>query len=386
MSAARASIIIVTLEGRKHLEPLLTSLFEGNIDVSDIEILVVDNASERGTATFIEDNFPRARTLELHKNYGFAPAVNLGAVETNGEYIVLLNDDCIVRDNWLDELLKPFDANPAIACVGSLILDETGKEIDFQTGSANIFGWGFHMDEGRLSESARDKPFRTFFACGAACAFKRGIFEKVGMLLEETFAYFEDVEMGWRLNALGYEVWMNPASVVEHQHGATVKRFGPGFHVFLTERNALLNAWCNLSPEECDVVIPIATSLSALRIAARAGSNPEFALGRAGLNSIFSAREERIYHPTANESLRSILKMKRFGRDIDWAPIEALADFSSLLPLAKDRRDSLNRNRKCSTLELLPLMEEPFRPVIGHPREKKFIEEMEPVIREALRS
>ena len=285
----KASVIIVTLVGRRHLEKLLPELIGRQDGGIEMEVLVVDNGSSGECGAYVERHFPDVRVLELKRNYGFAPAFNQGVRETDGEFIVLLNDDCKVRPNWLAELVRPFEGKPSVACVGSLILDAAGEKIDFQTGTVNIFGWGFQKDRGEAASSARHEPFRTLFACGAACAFRRDVFEAAGMLLEETFAYFEDVEIGWRLNALGYEVWMNPSSVVEHHHGATVKRFGKGFHAFLTERNALMNAWCNLSPDEGRVIIPVAMSLSALRFGAKSGVNPYDVLGTEGYGDIFFA-------------------------------------------------------------------------------------------------
>jgi len=382
----KASVIIVTLEGRKHLERLLPGLLAQRDSGIEMEVLVLDNGSSGECRGYVERQFPDARVIELGRNYGFAPAVNRGVKESDGEYVVLLNDDCNVRANWLVELIRPFEANPSIACVGSLILDAAGEKIDFQTGTANIFGWGFQKDRGAEASSARNEPFRTFFACGAACAFRRDVFEAAGMLLEETFAYFEDVEIGWRLNTLGYEVWTNPASVVEHHHGATVKRFGRGFHAFLTERNALLNAWCNLSPDEARVIIPIAMSLSALRFSAKSGMNPYNVLGPEGYGDIFSASAEGLPEPTVFQQLADVGKKVVKGKSLEnIASLEAVADFGRLIPRLETRRGMLQQRRKLPTSALLQLMGEPFRPVIGHPREKKYIEEMGAVIRGALR-
>ena len=381
----KVGIIIVTLEGRKHLERTLPGLLAQRGAGIEMEVLVADNGTSGECKVYVERNFPYVRVIELGRNYGFAPAVNRGVKENDGEFVVLLNDDCKVRPNWLTELLRPFEGNPSVACVGSLILDTAGERVDFQTGTANIFGWGFQKDRGIDASTARSKPFRAFFACGAACAFRRDIFVDAGGLLDETFAYFEDVEIGWRLNALGYEVWMNPASVVEHHHGATVKRFGKGFHAFLTERNALMNAWCNLSPDEARVVIPIAMSLSALRFSAKSGMNPYNVLGPEGYADIFFASADEPPGPAVFQQFADAGKRIAKGHRLEnIALLEAAADFGRLIPKLESRRSTLQQRRKLPTSALLELMGEPFRPVIGHPREIKYIEEMEPVIRGAL--
>jgi GT2 family glycosyltransferase len=381
----RASIVIVNLDGRKLLQGLLPGLFEQDTAGYETEVIVVDNGSTDGSAELVKKQFPRARVLGLDRNHGFAPAVNRGVKDSAGEYVVLLNNDCRVREGWLSELLRTFELSPSIACAGSLILDASGKAIDFQRGTANVFGWGFQQDRGANATKTQDEPFRAFFACGAACAFRRDIFIEAGGLLDETFAYFEDVEMGWRLNALGHEIWMNPASVVEHHHGATVKRFGKGFHVFLKERNALLNAWCNLAPGEAAVILPVALSLSALRYAVMTGSDLERMLGSGALESILTAGGESASTRAISRGMKD--KLKKWGSLMSGsaeASVEAVADFGRLIPTLQPRRDSLQASRKRRTSELLELMGEPFRPVIGHPREKAFINALEPYLKEVI--
>jgi GT2 family glycosyltransferase len=381
----KVSIIIVNLNGKQLLEKLLPSLASVDTCGYDVETLVVDNGSDDGSRELLKEEFPSVKIHPLASNFGFAPAVNIGTEFSDGEYIVLLNNDCILRENWLRELLSTFEQDDSIACVGSLILDSTGGMVDFHHGGANIFGWGFQMGQGMPYRETSEEPFRTFFACGAACAFRRDAFVKAGRLLEETFAYFEDVEIGWRLNALGYEVWINPASIIEHHHGATVKSFGKGFHGFLTERNALLNAWCNLSVDEGNAILPIAMALGTLRIAARSGSSLESAIGMRGMEGILSARGEDISRYSTQRELKdAIKKLGSLVGSTEAAHAEAIADFGRLMPVVRKRRDELEQNRNVSTSELLDLMGDPFRPVIGHPRENAFIEQLEPFLREVI--
>lgn len=386
----KASVIVVNLDGRKLLEELLPGLLDQELSGCDTEVLVVDNGSRDDSIKFVEEQYPQVRLHRLEANYGFSPAVNRGIEETDGEYVVLLNNDCRVRRNWLAELITPFTANEKIACVGSLILDASAKTIDFHYGTGNIFGWGFQRDRGLPVAEARDEPFRTFFACGAACAFRRDVLAEAGGLLEETFAYFEDVEIGWRLNALGYEVWMNPASVVEHRHGATIKRFFSEFHVFLKERNALINMWCNLPADEAGIITPLALSLVALRHNARVDLGPYKISSPLGPDASSpqvggepQQRKGKKYPKGITAGLTAI--RKRWARSNEnVAALEAAIDFGALIPALEQRRKSLQRNRKIGTGDLLDLMGEPFRPVIGHPREKAFIEEIEPYLREII--
>jgi len=386
----KASVIIVNLDGRKLLEELLPGLLDQELSGCDLEVLVVDNGSRDDSIKFVEEQYPQVRLHRLEGNHGFSPAVNRGIEETDGEYVVLLNNDCRVRRNWLAELLTPFKDKKSIACTGSLILDASGGMIDFHYGTGNIFGWGFQRDKGLPAAEAGDEPFRTFFACGAACAFRRDILAEAGGLLEETFAYFEDVEIGWRLNALGYEVWMNPASVVEHHHVATIKRFSSEFHVFLKERNALINMWCNLPADEAGVITPLALSLVALRHNARVDLGPYKISSPLGPDASSSQVGKEAKRWKGKKYPKGIIAgliaiRKRWSRTYEnAAALEAVIDFGTLIPSLELRRKSLQRNRKIGTSDLLDLMAEPFRPIIGHPRENAFIDVIEPYLREII--
>ena len=104
-----------------------------------------------------------------------------------------------------------------------------------------------------------------------------------------------------------------------------------------------------------------------------------------GLRSILTVRGDEPLKRSSVDGIKDMLKKRGSVIGIDrGATLEAVADFGRLIPKVQARRDSLVKQRKVRTSDLLEFLGEPFRPVIGHPREKAFIEEIEPYIREII--
>ena len=100
---------------------------------------------------------------------------------------------------------------------------------------------------------------------------------------------------------------------------------------------------------------------------------------------VFSARGDIVPAEDLTANVRGKLKrLKSSLTGSHGAHIEALIDFGRLIPKLKGRIDSIEGSRKRNTKELLELMGEPFRPVIGHPAEKAYIESLEPYLRDVI--
>ncbi len=109
------------------------------------------------------------------------------------------------------------------------------------------------------------------FPCGAAMLVDRETFLNAGGWDEGTFAYYEDVELGWRLWLLGEEVWLVPQATVFHKHHGTSGRWSEVSRVRLYERNALRMLYTHLERENLERVLPAALLLSADRVLLHAG-------------------------------------------------------------------------------------------------------------------
>jgi GT2 family glycosyltransferase len=254
------SLIVLNWNGREHLSSCLESLSRLDYPHERLELIVCDNGSTDGSASYVRSSFPTFRLLELDRNYGFAVGNDRAAEAATGEWVGFLNNDMAVPPDWLRQLLAPLQAHPEVTCLASRILNWDGSAIDFIGGGINFQGHGLQLDNG-AKRSVHDRARPVLFACGGAMLVKRQLFLDVGGFDPLYFSLFEDVDLGWRLNLLGHDVWYTPKATVLHKHHATLNRFKPQQLNMLTERNALFTIFKNYDQANLDAVMPVALML-----------------------------------------------------------------------------------------------------------------------------
>src|SRR5262245_5627377 len=211
MPLPSVSVIVLNFNGRPHLEACFSSLVQQQYD-GPIEIIMVDNGSSDGSVELMRAQFPHVRLIVNERNMGFAPAVNQAARQAGGDYIALLNNDARAAPDWVAQLVALAERrrDEAVVCVGSRVLDWEGRGVAFVMGSVNFHGFGaqpfFRVHADRLHTG--EEPL--LFANGGAMLVDRAVFLQIGGLDEDYFAYFEDVDLGWRLWVCGYQVILNP--------------------------------------------------------------------------------------------------------------------------------------------------------------------------------
>src|SRR4030042_2381631 len=244
------SIITVNLNGKDYLSTCLDSIKNLNYPKDKIEVTVVDNGSADGSVQFLAGSYPEIKVIKNDFNKGFAVANNQGARAADGIYIAFLNNDTKVDANWLIELLKPVYKDKETVCAGSKVLSMDGKTLDFVGGMVNFEGKGFQIDYGLDSQKdIYDENTYQPFVNGGAMLVNRQVFLDAGGFDEDFFAYYEDVDFGWRLWVLGYRVVFAPKSIVYHVHHGTSKIFSEDKLRFLKERNALYSVFKNYDDE-----------------------------------------------------------------------------------------------------------------------------------------
>jgi GT2 family glycosyltransferase len=265
----RVSLIVLNWNGRRHLEACLTSLEALDYPHDRLEIILCDNGSKDGSADYVRSRFPGVRLVALDQNYGFAEGNNRAVQQATGEWIGFLNNDMRVSPDWLTSMLALLAEHPQIACIGSKIMNWDGSAIDFIGGGVNFEGHGFQVDHGR-KHSAHDQSRRVLFACGGAMLIRREVYCEVGGFDNDYFAFFEDVDLGWRLNLLGYDVWYTSAATVFHRHHGTARKIPYHKLRVLFERNALFTIYKSFDDENLAAALPVALLLTnerALRLA-----------------------------------------------------------------------------------------------------------------------
>ena len=262
----KVSIVILTALGATHLCECLSSLQEQVYPLERVEVIVVDNGSAEDPTEEVERRYAGARVIRNATNLGFAAGNNLGASVATGDYLVFLNDDTRAHPRWLRELVDTARRREC-AAVASCVLDWSGTRIDFIEGAVNFQGKGFQLRYGApldgVGVEERERPL--LFACGAAMLVDRAVFVEAGMWDEDTFAYYEDVELGWRLNILGHTVWLAPHAVVYHKHHGTSARWAEPPRLRLLERNSLRMLYGLLESESLERALPPALLLAADR-------------------------------------------------------------------------------------------------------------------------
>lgn len=193
----------------------------------DLEVIAVINADD-GAKEVLQREYPQVKILDPEKNTGFAGGNNLGIKHSSGEFIQLVNPDLILEPNYIEELLKAFRDEEVAAATGKLlrydfvndkktnIIDSTGIVMS-ASGRARDRGQN-QIDQGQFELQGR--TLNVFGVSGAGSMYRRSALEKVayqGQIFDEDFvAYWEDVDLSWRLNNAGFENVYVPQAVAYH--------------------------------------------------------------------------------------------------------------------------------------------------------------------------
>lgn len=238
----RISVISVNYNGFAVTATMIDSLRRHV--TTPTEIIVVDNGSERDEAAILRERYPDITVLRSAENLGFAGGNNLGIRAAAGDCLLLLNNDTEVADDTLHHLCDTLDADPAIGAVCPKIrFHEPPQAIQFAgytpltriTLRNALIGFG-EPDSGRF-----DTPHDTPYAHGAAMMVRREAIERAGMMPEEYFLYYEELDWSVRIREAGYRIAYDPRATVFHKESATTGRQSPLRSYYLT-RNRLLFA------------------------------------------------------------------------------------------------------------------------------------------------
>jgi GT2 family glycosyltransferase len=243
------SIVVLNHNGREHLQDCFYSLFDLDYPAERLEVICVDNGSDDGSVGFLRDSFPEVKVVEAGENLGFAAGCNLGAEAAGGEFLALVNNDMRVDRKWLRALLQPMDKGAGVICTGGRILSWEGEAVDFERGLINFYGMGSHPGSGAPAGEASPYEGPLLFASGGSLLVDRGVYLDAGGMDPDYFAFFEDVDLGWRLRLYGYQVVAAPEAISYHRFHGTAGKIADFRLVRLYERNALFTLIKNVGEE-----------------------------------------------------------------------------------------------------------------------------------------
>ena len=271
----RASVIVVVHAGFGHLEDSIHSL-EAEAVRGRSEVILVDNASPDCCGEAASKRWPWLRVVRSETNLGFAGGVNLGAESASGEVLILLNDDAVAGEGFVEAHLDALAENPAAAATAGRLLSWDGTRHDFVRGGVTFDIHAFQIGQGRpVAEMAPPRAGEPLpFACGGNMAIRRSDWKDLGGFDPDLFAYFEDVDLGWRLWAFGREVVAAPDAVARHRGGATSSGLGNFRRGVLFERNALRTFFSCADDEYRRAFGPLVYATFLHRLTAYAGDDP----------------------------------------------------------------------------------------------------------------
>lgn len=216
------SIIIPSFNTKEFLKRCLNSIIS-----SQVEVVVVDNASTDGSVEMIKEEFPKIRVIRNEENFGFAKAVNQGLRIALGETFLVLNSDTQIQPGIIEKLLE-FERKVRPAIIGAGLINPDGSV------QASVFHlptlWRAIKEYwlGKTGEFSKyaprgDEPVEVEAVSGGAMLISKGVIDKIGLLDETYFMYFEDLDFCRRAKKAGFKVYYLPSAEVIHEHGASGK-------------------------------------------------------------------------------------------------------------------------------------------------------------------
>ena len=238
----KVAIIILNYKNSKDTIECVESLEK--IKYKNFEIIIVDNDSRDESIKTLRSYFKdKYIVLESNKNGGFAYGNNVGikyALDNGADYILLINNDTTVEKNFLDVLVETAEKDKNIGITTGLIMNYydrnkiwyNGGEIDW-----NKF-YGYHLNE-RGNFSTVEEIKEITFATGCLMLIKKEVFETVGLLPEEYFMYYEDVDFCVMVKNNGYKIIYNSKSKIYHKVSASSGEEESPFAIEWNTRNRM---------------------------------------------------------------------------------------------------------------------------------------------------
>jgi GT2 family glycosyltransferase len=212
------SIIVVNYNGRSFLPECIDSVLCQT--VQDFELIIVDNGSRDGSAELISHKYPKIELVELSENLGFTGGNIEGFKRASGQYIVLLNNDAVLKKNWLEVMIHAINQRDDIGiCASKIIIDGT----ELLDCAGDVFTTAFNGTK-RGAFSRHDDFDESGFvpgACAAAVIYRRSMLDEIGFLDDDFFLDHEDTDLSMRAWLAGWKCLYVPEAIAYHKVSST---------------------------------------------------------------------------------------------------------------------------------------------------------------------
>lgn len=263
------AVVLLNWNGQKYLEQFLPALLADGY--TNKEIIVADNGSADNSVAFLQSRYPTIRIIRFSENHGFAKGYNEALKQVEAPYYLLLNSDVEVTPGWIEPMVRLLENNAIIGACQPKILSFHRKKMFEYAGAAG--GWldqfGYPFAKGRIfniceeDRGQYDQSEPVFWASGAALFIRSAVFHQLNGFDEYFFAHQEEIDLCWRMQLAGHEVYSCPSSLVYHVGGGTLPK-GNSLKTFLNFRNNRIMLSKNLPFAKKLWVMPVRNLLDAI--------------------------------------------------------------------------------------------------------------------------
>ncbi|MCC8105432.1 MAG: glycosyltransferase family 2 protein [Clostridiales bacterium] len=261
-----ATIVIPNLDGARFLGPCLDSLMRQTRQ--DFSVILIDNASQDESVELVRTRYPQVTVFRFDTNRGFCAAVNEGIRQSRTPYVILLNNDTVCEETFVEELVRAIETPPRSAsaaersrglknaarctaaievlsaphvfsCAAKMVQMSAPERMDNAGDYYCALGWAYAYGKGKPAADY-DREREIFSSCAAAAIYRREVFDEIGLFDETHFAYLEDTDIGYRARIAGYRNYYAPKAVVRHVGSATS---GSVYNAFKTRYSARNNIY-----------------------------------------------------------------------------------------------------------------------------------------------
>jgi GT2 family glycosyltransferase len=274
-------VIVVNYNGGALIQPCIDALARQSFRA--FEAVIVDNASEDGSADALRLPDRRFSLIRNRANLGFAAANNCGARACGAPWIATLNPDTVAEPDWLEQMYKGALRYPDARMLGATLVDAGNPALADGFGDVlSIAGIPWRAGKGRALASLPQGDVEVFSPCAAAAIYDRRCFERAGGFDETFFCYVEDVDLGFRLRLSGERCIQLREAVVRHRGSAITGRMSD-FTLFHSYRNRLWLLLKNMPPALILVAVPLNLLCSAILLVRLARSRKPVGASLRGL-------------------------------------------------------------------------------------------------------
>jgi GT2 family glycosyltransferase len=222
------SIITVNYNGLDLTVELLNSIRQ--LSYKNLEIFVVDNASRETPQYFLAEHYPEVTFIRSDINLGFAGGNNLAARQAKGDFVFYINNDAEITEGCLEKLVSLFEKRPKLGIASPLICyfnESKGESNDLIQYAGMTQMNALTARNATIGEKTRDfgqfaDAAPTAYAHGAAMMISRKAVEKVGLMFDGFFLYYEELDWCERIRKAGFEIYVEPRARIYHKESATV--------------------------------------------------------------------------------------------------------------------------------------------------------------------